>query len=175
MPTAIEGESPAIPDATTNPLQAQLEALQAQIAELQRAAPKIVRAPRVLPERPRTYQQPDVIRAEATKRLQKGQSAMGQSMYLDTPEGRQKVAPEYRPVFYPGDTVYLNLDAKAYGDDRTWGEIAAKAGPAFTGVGEIIGTALLTKTWEPKYRVSFPGLTQAGGGGFRESELLPGD
>lgn len=106
--------------------------------------------------------------------LAKGQDAQGTTMYLDTPEGRRAVPPEYRPVFYPGDRVLLNLEAVPHGDTRTWEEITSGLRD-FTGVGEVLGTMLITKSWEPKYKVHFPGMTQPSGSGFRESELLPDD
>ena len=163
-----------VPETPAQDLMAELAVLRSQVETLTRAQPKIVRAPRQTPRYERTYETPEALRAKGMRSIQKGQEVSGASLYLDTPEGRQKVPPEYRPVFYPGDRVLLNLEVVPHGDHRTWGQITSGL-RSFTGEGEVLGTALITKTWEPKYKVHFPGLTQPSGSGFRESELLPND
>ena len=147
-------------------------ALRERIQDLERKQPKFVRNRPEGNLRARTYVPPEALRRQSMKNLAKGQNDGGTTRWLDTPQGRDSLPPEYRPVFQPGNIVRLNPDAVIFGSDgKTWGDLLEAR--SLDGVGEVVGTMYITDTWEPKYKVSIRGLTNGSGDGFRESELLP--
>lgn len=163
----------------------ELEALKRENAEFKAGQPKFVKMRQSVRPNQRTYVPPDVLRSRAMRSLQKGGEAGGSSRWLDTPQGRESLPPEYRPAFGPGDMVAINPEAEIFGgpvtlkdaagkrvgDAPTWGALLDHLG--LEGVGEVVATMGLTKTYEPKYKVLVQGLTAGFGGGWRESELLP--
>lgn len=175
-------DAPQTPDVS-----AEVAALRAELAELKtaQAKPQFVKMRQSVTPRQRTYVPPERLRAQAMKTLAKGESSGAATRWWDTPEGRSKLPPEYRPVFGPGDLVRVNPDAPVFGGPvalkdakntiigsaDTWGELLNHLN--LEGVGEVVGTMLITDTFEPKYKVNVAGLTTGFGGGFRESELLP--
>ena len=166
-------------------IRAELEALRRENVEFRTQQPKFVKMRQSVRPTQRTYVPPDVLRSRAMRNLQKGGEAGGSSRWLDTPQGRESLPPEYRPAFSPGDMVAINHEAEIYGgpvalkdaagkkvgEAAAWGPLLEHLG--LEGVGEVVGTMGLTKTYEPKYKVLVQGLTAGFGGGWRESELLP--
>jgi hypothetical protein len=150
---------------------AEIDALRAQLAELQHRMPGYRRMQPVRQNTQRSYEPPEDLRAAAKRVGGVGSEGAGSSRWLDTPQGRAAIHPDYRPIFRPGDIVTINPNAAGWGNPRTWGEILGDTVHGF--VGEVVGTMFMTRTWEPKYKVSFAGMTHGSGDGFRESELLP--
>jgi hypothetical protein len=125
-----------------------------------------------------TYIPPEALMGRAMKALKgAGDKVGGGSQYIETREARDKIPPQYRPVFRSGDQVRINPESQIHGavDNRgkpkIWGDVLTARG--INGRGEIMATLYITKSYEPKYRVHIPGLTRKNGDGYRESELLP--
>ena len=126
-----------------------------------------------------TYRPPAQLMVEARKNLRVGQQVSGISNGMDDPEYIQNLPPEQRPIFRSESRVRINPDAVIYGTDspgsktgpRLWSEILTKRNS--NGEGTVMSIAFIDKTWEPKYIVHVPGVTDRNGDGFRESELLP--
>lgn len=120
-----------------------------------------------------TYQPTEAILKRAMKGLTRaGQTVSSSTGPLENPAILSKIPPQYRPVFQSGDTVRVNPEAEIWGGQgRKWSQVLAEVDSV--GVGEVMSIQYMTKTWEPKYTVYVQGLTQRGGDGFRESELLP--
>ena len=148
--------------------------LQEQVNRLQAGQPRFVKLPPAQRRRNRTYEPPDDLKVRSLK-LHQGESANGQTRWLDTDNGRAGIPNEYRPIFRPGDVVRLNPDINPWGSVKTWGEVLPQIKDNPQGVGEVVCTMYMTETWEPKYKVQIRGLTTGSGDGFRESELLPYD
>ena len=145
--------------------------LLAEIDTLKAGQTRFVKVPPTQRRSRRTYEPPEALQAQAVK-LHKGESANGTARWFDTARGMEQLPEEYRPIFRPGDLVRLNLEAKAWGDSRTWGEILAGRTVNPQGLGEIVCTMGKTETWEFKYKVNIPGESNGNGNGYRESELL---
>lgn len=172
-------------------LQAQgqrLEDIAERTALLEAKQPRIVPGPRP-PSDPRagTYRAPEELRARGLKTLQKPDQRVGGRLSNDTEQAINSLPPEYRPIFREGDLVRLNPDALQYGsitqfdykentypEGRTWREVleARRSAHILDIAGEVKRVERITPTYEPKYKVVFPGFTAAGGDGFRESELI---
>ncbi len=105
-----------------------------------------------------------------------GDETSGHTAIYDSPEYRDTLPARFRPAFTVGNLVRLNPDAIIHGtitddnpDGLPWGQRLGD----HEWVGEVLGTLSRTRSFEPKYRVHFQGLTGRNGDGFRESELLP--
>lgn len=183
MTTAAQ-EKMAKVRAARNPPQADVTALLGTISEQlgqlsQRIAAVEDRQPQFRPMQrapariaPEPYRPPEQLLKEAKANLRKeGDTASGRTNYLQNPEHAKKLPPEYRPIFRSGDTVRINPDAKVFGSDKVWGDVLQTKNTP--GIGEVLAIQYITKSFEPKYTVIVPGLTQRDGDGFRESELLP--
>ena len=158
-----------------------------RVAQLETKQPRIVPGPRP-PSDPRagTYRPPDEIRARGMASLKKAGEQVGARFSNDVEQTIASLPPEYRPAFREGDQVILNPDAIQFGsitqfdykdspypEGRTWREVLS---PRNLRILDIVGTIQrverITPTYEPKYKVVFPGFTAAGGDGFREAELI---
>lgn len=148
-----------------------------RVAAVESSVPKVVkmRRPTTPSEKKAgTYERPEDL--TRSMRLNKGRDGVsgGHQGLLDTAKGVRRLPPDYQPVFAQGDSVTLNPDSHIWGDEtRTWKEIIETEFDGEPPTGEVMGVPYISKSWEPKYKVRFEGLTQPGGDGFRESELLP--
>lgn len=151
----------------------QIEQLGERIRMVEGGRPQFVpmrREPKAPPPTP--YRPPEELVKQAKAGLRKdGDSSSRRTNYLENPEFAKRLPPEYRPVFRSGDMVRINPEAQVFGSDKVWGDILRAR--QTEGVGEVLSIQYITKTYEPKYTVVVPGLTQKDGDGFRESELLP--
>ena len=112
-----------------------------------------------------TYQPPERLLHQEMRRLtQAGQSASGNVGPLENPDYIKKLPPQYRPVFRSGDIVRINPRSLVWGSERTWEAVLLQVGVApENAVGEVLAIQYSTKTWEPKYTVHVPKLTQGNG------------
>lgn len=145
-----------------------VDSQRAEIAALQGQQPRFV--PMKRPQKPQRelYRPPEELKAFALQNMGRGGRAAGSLSVLDDPKVTGQSPPGFAPVFQTGDRVMLNSEAKIHGSDRLWGEIATAGGE-----GEVLSRMHRSDSWEWKYRVVIPGLTQPQGDGFWEHELLP--
>lgn len=169
--TTTRTQRPRIVASTPQVEVSELDTLRARVAELEQSRPKFIPMQQAqMRTRERRYTPSAQLVRAAMRGLAKGGAAQGQTRWLDTPQGREGIPPDYRPIFAPGDMVILNPEAVIWGSERTWSEVLDDK---IHTVGTIVGTMYMTNTWEPKYKVQFQGITKGSGDGFRESELLP--
>lgn len=155
-----------------------INTLNERVTKVETATPRTVKAQREPTPNERkagTYQRPDDLQKRMKLNRGKNGTASGREGLFDTSKGTDRLPPDYQPVFYQNQLVQLNPAACIWGSERHWSEVLADKFQDEPMVGEVLGIQYITKSWEPKYKVHFPGLTAAGGDGFREAELLPVD
>lgn len=187
--TLVSELAPAPVDKLDQILEA-MGALTARVAAVESSTPTFTAQQR--PEKAadrlaNTYRPPESL-AEAKKHLTRDGQLISGITNDELRDQIQAMKPEDRPIFGPGSRVRVNPDALIFGSDapadadkpddperpitpRFWRDVLKIRNS--DGVGTVSDISLITKSYEPKYKVKVPGLTGLIGDGFRESELLP--
>jgi hypothetical protein len=176
---AMQAPALAQPDVLDRILDA-VQGLAARVEQIE-ARGTVVSGPQFVKMQPRdadrptpdVYQPPEALKAQAIKSLtQDGQTVSRNVGPLENPKTLRNIPPQHHPMFRSGDLVNINPDAEVWGSDgKRWADVLAQK--KSSGQGTVLSVQGHTRTFEPKYTVQVPGLTQRNGDGYRESELLP--
>lgn len=180
MAAPVAVEVPAQPDVLGRILDA-VTSLAARVEQIEARGTAAPSGPQFVKMQPRdadkpapeAYAPPEALKAQSIRSLtQDGQTVSRNVGPLENPKVLRNIPPAHRPVYRSGDLVLINPDAEIHGGEgKRWADVLAqKKSP---GHGTVLSVQGHTRTFEPKYTVHVPGLTQRNGDGFRESELLP--